>query len=318
MKLVIGFLTYNELSANYLEQFLVSLERSVSFLDRSDFKLIAYDNSNLNKQENHLIINNFNLNNNNLVEYQTTGNNLGFGRAFNIIINQAVLLKSEYFLVLNPDMLIEPEAIKKLVEALDENQKLSALSPKIYYWDFLKQEKTKLIDSLGLILKPGLRFHDLGQGNYDQGQFDDLNIIGPSGAAGIFRVSDLEKVSFSDHNGDRQYFDEKFFMYKEDCDLAYRFSLAGLKSKIVPEAIIYHDRSSGSKEQSLMNKILNRSQKNRQIRIWSLKNQNIIYAKYWKNQDIVNKFFIIFWFLSSFIFSLILEQFNLKTYFRRD
>ena len=107
-------------------------------------------------------------------------------------------------------------------------------------------------------------------------------------------------------------------MYKEDCDLAYRMTLANLNSAIVPTSVFYHDRSSGTNNQSLLAKLINRFKKSRQIRSWSLKNQNILYKKYWKNQSFVNKLLIIFWFTSSFIFSLILEQFNLKVYIRKD
>ena len=318
MKLVVGFLLYNKETAKYLVDFLPSLEKALAFLNRSDFKVLIYDNSDQTEAINHLAVEKFNLVSNNLLSYQTRGNNLGFGRAYNILINKALTLNSEYFLMLNPDMLLEPGAINFLLKNLDEHKNISAVSPKIYCWDFINRQKTKIIDSLGLIVKRGLRFYDLGQGAVDQGQFDHLDIIGPSGAAGLFRLSDLEKIAFRNKNSDRQFFDEQFFMYKEDCDVAYRFYLAKLKSQIVPSAIIYHDRSSESGNQQFLNKLLNRFKKKRQIRTWSLKGQNILYTKYWKNQNFVNKIFVIFWFFSSFIFSLILEQFSLKVYFKRN
>jgi len=317
MKLVVGFITYNEISAKYLADFLPSLAEALSFLDRADFKIFAHDNSDSLNQDNKLIIDRFNLSAGNLIEYSSLNNNLGFARAYNILLNYAYSDKAEYFLALNPDMIMEPDSIKKLIAALDLSRDVSALSPKIYYWDFLNKKKTKLIDSLGLIVRPGLRFYDLGQGNYDQGQFDGLSIIGPSGAAGLFRLSALDKISFVAESGRKQYFDERFFMYKEDCDLAYRLSLANFKSKLVPDSIFYHNRTSGSGRQNVVNKLWDRLGKSRQVRIWSLENQNILYAKYWKKENFVNKLLIIFWFTGSFIFSLILEQFNLKTYFKR-
>lgn len=317
MKLVIGFLLYNESSAKYLAEFLPSLKQALAFLNPADFKIFAFDNSDPENSENRLAVAAFNSAFGNPIDYLTQDNNLGFGRAYNILINRARALNAEYFLVLNPDMLLEPDAIKYLVAKLDKERDISAVSPKIYCLDFLNNKKTKKIDSLGLIVKPGLRFYDLGQGEDDKNQFADFKIIGPSGAAGLFRLSDLDKVALIDEQGEKQYFDERFFMYKEDCDLAYRLYLAGLKSAIAPEAIFYHDRSSGSNRQGFFKKILNRSKKSRQIRAWSLRNQNILYSKYWKNQSFVNKFLIVFWFISSLFFSLILEQFNLKTYFRR-
>lgn len=318
MKLAVGFLLYKEASAKYLADFLPSLKQALAFLDSADFKIFAFDNSDAENLENRLAIEKFNSVNDNLIDYSTKNTNLGFGRAYNILINRAQDLKAEYFLILNPDMLIDSEAIRNLIKGLNEDRGISAVSAKIYYWDFLKSRKTKIIDSLGLIVKSGLRFYDLGQGQKDRGQFDNLQIIGPSGAAGLFRLSDLDKIAFIKETGNKQYFDERFFMYKEDCDLAYRFYLSGLKSKIIPDAIFYHDRSSGSDNQSFLRKLLNRSKKSRQIRAWSLKNQNILYSKYWKNQSFVNKILIVFWFLGSLIFSLILEQYNLKNYFRKN
>lgn len=318
MKLFVGFLTYNEASTKYLATFLDSLEKALSLLKRSDYKVVDFDNSDPSYSENQSIISEFNNSHDDLIEYLTINKNLGFGRAFNILINKAKLLDAEYFLILNPDLILEPDSIKLLVSTLDKNINISAVSPKIYYWDFLHNQKTKKIDSLGLVLRPGLRFYDLGQGQEDQGQFDNFNIIGPSGAAGMLRMRDLEKIALLDEDNRMQFFDERFFMYKEDCDLSYRLYLSKLKSEISPNSIMYHDRTSGSGRQGFFQKILNRSQKSRQIRAWSLRNQNIIYAKYWKNQNFVNKILIIFWFLTSFIFSLIFEQFNLKLYFIRN
>lgn len=315
MKLFVGFLTYNESSAKYLATFLDSLEQALSFLNKSDFKVVSFDNSDSNYKENQSIIEKFNNSHNNLVEYQTINNNLGFGRSFNVLMNQAIFLESEYFLVLNPDIIMEPDSAQLLLDALVTNLNISALSPKIYYWDYLHNQKTKQIDSLGLVVSSGLRFHDLGQGQEDSGQFDNKAIIGPSGAAGLYRMSDLKKIALSGADNKLQFFDERFFMYKEDCDLAYRLFLSGLKSKTVIASIMYHDRSSGLERANFIQKIINRTKKSRQIRTWSLKGQNIIYAKYWKKQNFVNKTLIIFWYIFTFIFSLIFEQFNLKVYF---
>lgn len=316
MKLIIGFLTYNESSSKYLKEFLNSLESALYFLNRQNFKVFAFDNSAIGNTENKLFIDEFNASHNDLIDYLTENKNLGFGKSFNILINKAKFLGAEYFLILNPDMILDSESVKSLLDVMEGNKDLSAAAPKIYYWDFLNRQKTHKIDSLGIVVRPGLRFYDLGQGAEDIGQFNSQQIIGPSGAAGLFRIQDLETISIQGDNG-RQYFDERFFMYKEDCDLAYRLYLSRLKTIIVPEALMYHDRSSGSDRQGIRQKITHRFKKSRQIRAWSLNNQNILYSKYWKNQNFVNKLLIIFWFLSSLFFSLILEQFNLKTYFKR-
>lgn len=119
-------------------------------------------------------------------------------------------------------------------------------------------------------MKPGLRFVDAGQGEPDKGQYDDINILGPSGAAAMYRLEALEKA---EQNG--QYFDELMFMYKEDCDLAYRLKLAGYKSKCAPDAIIYHDRTARAKGEGNLKVFFNRGNKSQQIKKWSFLNQQI-------------------------------------------
>ena len=311
MKLVVGFLTYNEFSSKYLTDFLPSLKKALEFLAPADYQVLVFDNSQPENNLNRLAIEFFNHQNDNPVQYFSSGENLGFSRAYNILINQAVKLKATYFLIINPDTLLEPGAINKLMMALEKDGSLGSVAPKILQWDFANQRKANIIDSLGLALKPGLKFIDLEQGSIDSGQIKPLEILGPSGAAGLFRLSALEKIKENN-----QYFDERFFMYKEDCDLAYRLYLDGFKSKLIIDSIIYHDRSVSSSGSHWRQQITDRAQKSHQVRAWSFRNQHFIFVKHWKKQNLVNQILIVFRMISFFIFSLILEQFLLKEYYK--
>ena len=313
MKLAVGIITYNDLSAKYLADFLPSLKEALNFLKPDDYQVYAFDNSAPEHQENRIILSSEPYS---FVKYSGRGVNLGFSRAYNILITSAYNDQAEYFLVINPDTVLEKDAIKKLLAALENDAKLASASPKILRWDFLNRLKTKTIDSLGIILKPGLRFADLGQGVEDQGQFDQASILGPSGAAGLFRLSALKKVvEYNDASKNSQYFDERFFMYKEDCDLAYRLFLAGYKSALVPTALVYHDRTAASSGRSLWHILQDRNRKSRQIRSWSFRNQHLLFVKHWSQQNLASKIVIIYRVLAMFIFSLILEQFLLKQYY---
>ena len=327
MKLVVGFLTYQELSAKYLTDFLPSLEAALGFLPPDDYRVLVFDNSPSDDQSNISILEKFNagelITNDNrcasiprvIFQHQTVGQNIGFSRAYNILIRSALSLQAEYFLIINPDTFIEPGAIQKLVAALDNNASLGSAAPKIRRWDFVHKIKTNFIDSAGLILKPGLKFFDLGQGEEDKGQFDKASIIGPSGAAGLFRLSALSEIGErGDREADWQYFDEHFFMYKEDCDLNYRLFSVGYFSCLVPEALVFHDRTAASSGQSLPSILLDRRKKSRQVRIWSFVNQHLLFVKHWKKQNFAVRMIIIYRILVMFIFSLILEQYLLKSY----
>ncbi|MFA5024460.1 MAG: glycosyltransferase [Patescibacteria group bacterium] len=309
MKLIVGFLTYNEASAKYLADFLPSLCASLKFLAKNDYRILTFDNSPADNNHNRLAIEFFNREHGDLVEYLGVNENLGFSRAYNLLINKAHQLKAEYFLIINPDTILETNTTEELIRALDKEPELAAVSPKILRWDFAANTKTKTIDSAGLVLKTGLRFKDLGQGQADSLQFEKVKIIGPSGAAGLFRLSALEKIK---ENG--QYFDERFFMYKEDCDLAYRLSRAKLSAKLVSSAVIYHDRTAASSGSGLWRTLFDRQKKSKQIRSWSFLNQHLLFVKHFKTQNTVNKIIIVLRVVSMFLFSLILEQFLLKTY----
>jgi len=310
MKLAVGLITYNESSTPYLAYFLPSLQAALAFLDTTDYQVFVFDNSRSDYRLNYLAIADFQTScPGRIAQLSSAGENIGFSRAYNIMIHQAQEIGAQYFLMINPDTLLEPEAIKLLLQALDQEAGLAAVSPKLRRWDFSENKKTEILDSAGLVLRPGLRFTDLGQGEADRGQCDAQAILGPSGAAGLFRLSTLEKIK---ENG--QYFDERFFMYKEDCDLSYRLASQGLVSRLVPEAVIYHDRTAAAPGSGLWQQIVNRRQKSRQIRSWSFLNQHLIFVKHWQKQNLVSKIIIIFRCLAYLIFSLILEQYNLRNY----
>src|SRR6266487_1245040 len=96
----------------------------------------------------------------------------------------------------------------------------------------------KTIDSTGIIMRREQRHLDRGAGELDSGQFDQADdIFGPSAAAALYRRATLEDAAI---NG--QYFDEDFFAYREDADLAWRCRLLGWTSIYVPAAVAQHRR----------------------------------------------------------------------------
>jgi len=277
MKLIIGTITYNNSTVKYLPEFFDSLKKQ-SF---TDFKVLIADNSDAEENENKNYINNIaDLN----YDFWWNKENIGFGRAYNKMIKRAIEFGADYILVINPDVKLADNALEKMVAALDADSSLGSISPKILKWNFsevqnseFKIQNSDVIDTCGIKLLSGLRFVDIGQAQEDGGQFDKVEILGPSGACGLYRISALQQVA---ENG--KYFDELMFMYKEDCDLAYRLHLAGLKSKFVADAIAYHDRTASAIGESNWDIIKNRKNKSKQVRIWSFVNQQIIYWKYWR------------------------------------
>jgi len=302
-KLVVGFIAYGELTAKYLSFFLESLKSQTI----KDFQIICHDNSEETDNPNQSFLSQ----NYPEVAVLRAEGNLGFAKAYNRLIVWAAAQQANYFLALNPDMILEPDAVERLIKAIESDTALGSASPLVLKWDFTKQEKSKLIDTCGIKLLSGLRFVDVGQNQLNQGQFEQTEILGPSGAAALYRVSVLEKIKEND-----QYFDELMFMYKEDCDLAYRLWLAGYKSRLVPEAVIYHDRTAAGAGEGDLAVALNRKNKSRQVKRWSFFNQQIIFIKYWRLQNWHNKLAIVWYELKMIVFALFFEQYLLKEFFK--
>ena len=302
-KLTVGFITYGDNTAKYLPYFLPSLIKQKI----DNLKILVVDNTEGEE--------NFNLNylkdNYPDIEIIKKNKNLGFSRAYNIMIKRALDNGSKYFCALNPDMVLEDNSLSELIEKIDKDDNLGSVSPRILKWNFDKKEKTKQIDTLGIKLLPGLRFVDADQGSEENESFKDLEILGPSGAAGVYRLSGLEKIKVNN-----QYFDELMFMYKEDCDLDYRLFLAGYKSLYVSEAVIYHDRTVFSRGENDLKVVLNRKSKNKKVKEWSFLNQHIIFLKFWSRQTFLNKIKVTWFAFKMFVFVLIFERYLFKQYFK--
>jgi GT2 family glycosyltransferase len=104
---------------------------------------------------------------------------------------------------------------------------------------------TGIIDSTGLVIMRNRRVLGRGQGEPDGDHFDISDeVFGPDGAAAIYRRAALDDVAlpFGAKNGP-EYFDEAFFAYKEDVDLAWRLRLRGWRTAYVPTAKAWHLRT---------------------------------------------------------------------------
>jgi GT2 family glycosyltransferase len=271
-KIYIGFITYGDSTAKYLPYFLLSLANQ----SYKDYKILVTDNSENSENENAKYF----KKNYPEIDFKWAGKNLGFAKAFNLMIKQALEIGAEYFLALNPDMILEPECCTKLVKAIEMNNTIGAVQPKILKWDFINKKKTEQVDSLGLIITSEHRFYDFRQGETDNLSVNGTpyEVFGFTGAAALLNLRALEDVAFN--NGRYQeYFDELMFMYKEDCDLSYRLRLAGWKIILAPDAIVYHDRTIASIGETNLKIAANRRLKSRQVKKWSFLNQWILLLK---------------------------------------
>jgi GT2 family glycosyltransferase len=175
---------------------------------------------------------------------------------------------------------------------MELDKKIAAICGKILKYDFSEDKKTNIIDSAGLYCFRNRRVIDEGQGMEDKGQYNkEKEVFGVSGACPIYRREALEDVKIFG-----EYFDEDFFMYKEDVDLSWRFRLFGWKCYYLPEAIGYHGRGTGIlKRFSHLEVLKNRGKLSKFTKYYSYKNQRLMQLKNEFALGFLRNFFPIIW-----------------------
>ncbi len=169
--------------------------------------------------------------------------NIGFCAAQNRLIDS---MPSEYVLALNPDVVLEPSFVTTLVCALDEDPRAGAATGKLWRWQDEEEPGANpealpagtILDTTGIYFTRNQRHLDRGSGEPDRGQYDTRQyVFGASGAAAFYRRAMLD-----DAREGSEYFDEAFFAYREDADLAWRAQWLGWRCLYVPEARGFHVR----------------------------------------------------------------------------
>jgi GT2 family glycosyltransferase len=186
--------------------------------------------------------------------------NVGFCGGHNKGVQRFLETDAQYFLALNPDIILEAHALHIMLQRFSlcqaANPRLGLVTMKLLRFS---DKKERIIDSTGMIFKRSFRHLDRGAGERDQGQYDDEEIVpGGTGAClGLTReclTSLLLPPEIDDsltsvypalnQKGELrpQLFDEAFFAYREDADLALRSRLFGWRCLYVPSAVAFHRR----------------------------------------------------------------------------
>lgn len=226
-KVTISLLTYNG------ERYLPWLFKSLHEQTFKDWDLLVIDNA---STDNSVSIIREHQPNARIIEQKK---NVGFARGHNLLINWS---DSEYVFVINQDIILEPDYLDKLVEFLDTNLKAASCAGKLMYWDFNSGAKTKIIDSYGLKIDKKRQVVDAYQGKQDF-SLESQEVFGLSAAATLYRRQAIDQVAWQAKDSHLEYFDEDFFAYKEDIDLAWRLRLFGWQNWLITSTKAYHHRS---------------------------------------------------------------------------
>ena len=253
-RVFVHIVTWN--SAKYIDRCLESLRRQAGFTLGIDLAIHVTDNASTDAT-----VGKLELLKSDGVSVSRNEENLGFCAAHNQGVHRAVVGKFDYLLILNPDVALDSEALSNMVAGFGRGNDIASVTPKLLRaTDDLQPIQPALLDAAGMELQDSLRHFDRGSGIADTGQFDQQRyVFGGTGACLLLSVPCAWSVSLP-YFGNKdviaalypqlelssvprvQLFDEGFFAYREDADLAWRLRSLGWRCLYDPSAVAYHVR----------------------------------------------------------------------------
>jgi len=217
--------------SRFIPDCLSSLTKAIINCPKSKFQLVFVDNG--SNDDSIDIAKNITKNISNIdTKYLVLNTNYGFAGAVNRGINQS---KYPYVVILNNDLTMEPDWFQLISNTINNNHDLCIVT---FFGTVLNKEGTEF-ESQGLDFKIEGKCLNLSNGKqFDKSVFlksDKLIaeklIWGASASLIVYKKDIIKKIGL---------FDDDFFAYEEDVDLAFRLNKLGYKTLYIPKAISYH------------------------------------------------------------------------------
>lgn len=156
--------------------------------------------------------------------------NRGYGAAANAGIRRALERGADAVALLNDDVTVRPGWLPPLVAELGRDR-VGAAQPKLLH------AGSGRINSLGVHIGRDGAGTDIGDGEADRPDTGPADLEIFSGGAVL-----LSRAFLADTGG----FDERWFLYYEDVDLALRGAARGWRYRVVPASVVDHQRSAST------------------------------------------------------------------------
>ena len=217
----VSVVTPNYNGEKFLKTFLNSLNEDSEYID----EVIIIDNASSDASLDYLKNSRFNFP---LVLIENT-ENLGFAPA----VNQGILkARNELIFSVNNDTEIKTGSIKALMDLITSDDDIFSVQAKM-----IQYNNKELIDDVGDEYNLLAWTKKTGE-NHPSSEFVEVKEIFSSCAgAAMYKKSILEELGL---------FDDNFFAYMEDVDLALRSKINGYRNLLCPDAIVYHIGSATS------------------------------------------------------------------------
>ncbi|MGO9793786.1 MAG: glycosyltransferase family 2 protein [Solirubrobacteraceae bacterium] len=170
------------------------------------------------------------------VTIEELADNRGFAHACNVAIRRT---RGPFVLLLNPDTVIYPEALDRLLEALNRYPRAGIAGPRLIGTDGVADHNAKrsfptpaaaLAHFIGVCSPPGSAA-GAGYGRTDIDEFGAGAVDAVSGSCMLVRRSAIAQVGLMD---------EGYWMYGEDLDWCRRFGQSGWQVRYEGSATILH------------------------------------------------------------------------------
>lgn len=170
--------------------------------------------------------------------YHHIPQNVGFGKAHNWAIEEAIKNGSQFHFIVNPDIYFKEDIVSPMLTYMEIHPDVGLMMPRILHPNGKTQFLPKLMPSPKMLIQRRLRSvfrtqHEKWMKKFEMRSMRDDQIyeVGHiSGCFSLFRTEALKRCGT---------YDERFFMYFEDTDLSRRIH-QHYKTIYFPFVSVYH------------------------------------------------------------------------------
>ncbi|MCU0291583.1 MAG: glycosyltransferase [Thermoanaerobaculaceae bacterium] len=175
--------------------------------------------------------------------------------------------RAPWVLSLNPDCRLAPDFLATLVTAAAHHERLGVACGLLLRGEGGDLTATDVVDSAGMVASAAGRHFDRAAGLPRRSELDEPAwVFGATGAAALLRRAALDDVAYAGG----EVFDEGFFAYREDADLAWRLQRRGWSCLYWPAAVGWHGRALRPEHARRGSPAVNRlGVRNRFLLLWS-------------------------------------------------
>ena len=263
----VSVVTPNYNGEKFLKAFFESLNEDSQLIG----EVIIVDNGSTDSSKEFIRGNSFNF----PVKLIENEENLGFSPAVNQGIRQS---QYEYIFSLNNDTEIRKGSIKALADLMSSDDRIFSAQAKMLQYD-----NKELIDDVGDEYNLLAWTKKTGE-NHNSSEYTEVReIFSACAGAAMYRKSLLDEIGM---------FDDNFFAYMEDVDLAIRSRINGYRNMLCPDAVVYHigSATSGSRYNEF------------KVRLAARNNVWVVYKNLPIPLKIVNFIFLFLGFLIKYLF----------------